>query len=487
MQRSAEYDLICIGSGPAGQRAAIQAAKLGKKVAVVEKQRSVGGVCIDTGTIPSKTFREAVRRVYSRPGLEATNSLVSNGRVRPTMPQLIGHVGRVIQQEINIVHDALARNDVSLVHGCASFVDPHTVRVESLEGQRLLTGDHFLIAVGTRPSKSPGIEPDQQTILTSDHILELEQMPRTMAVVGAGVIGIEYASMFAALGVHVTVIDQRPRPLEFLDAEIVDELIHQLRKSDVTFRCGDAVERIEIVQTSQRQGLIDLASGKHLVADVILCSAGRVGATEELNLRAVGLAADERGRLKVDARYRTETPHIFAAGDVIGFPSLAATSSEQGRLTACYMFGVEAEVMSTHFPIGIYAIPEVSMVGATEEELTRAKIPYETGVARYKEISRGPILGDESGLLKMLFQRDDGRLLGCHCIGSGATELIHVGQAVLGLGGGLEYFLKTVFNYPTLAECYKVAAYNAANKLALIRRATGATVPQVAIDAITPS
>jgi NAD(P) transhydrogenase len=401
------------------------------------------------------------------------------------MQHLIGHVGRVIHQEINIIHDAMSRNDVTLVHGCASFVDPHTLRVESLEGQRLLTADHFLIAVGTRPSKPPGVEPDNHTIVISDHILGLEHLPRTMAVVGAGVIGIEYASMFAALGVQVTVIDQRARPLEFLDAEIVDELIHQLRRSDVTFRCGDAVERIEIVQTSQRQGLLYLTSGKHLVADVILCSAGRVGATDELGLETVGLTADERGRLRVDGMYRTAISHIWAAGDVIGFPALAATSSEQGRLAACHMFGVEADIMNTHFPIGIYAIPEVSMVGATEEELTRDKIPYETGVARYKEISRGPILGDDSGLLKMLFHREDGRLLGCHCIGSGATELIHVGQAVLGLGGGLEYFLKTVFNYPTLAECYKVAAYNAANKLALVRRATGATVPQVAIDAVS--
>lgn len=485
MQRRAEYDLICIGSGPAGQRAAIQAAKLGKKAAVIEKQHCVGGVCINTGTIPSKTFREAVRRVYSRPGLEGTGPSAARTRTRPTMHQLVGHVEHVIQQEINIIQDALARNDVTLVNGCASFVDSHTLQVESLEGQRLLTADHFLIAVGTRPGKPPGIEPDNHTIILSDHILTLEQMPRTMAVVGAGVIGIEYASMFAALGVQVTVIDQRSRPLEFLDAEIVDELIHQLRKNDVTFRCGDAVERIEIVQTSQRQGLLYLASGKHLVADVILCSAGRVGATDELRLDTVGLAADERGRLHTDERYHTTVQHIWAAGDVIGFPALAATSSEQGRLAACHMFGVEAELMSTHFPIGIYAIPEVSMVGATEEELTRNKIPYETGVARYKEISRGPILGDESGLLKMLFHREDGRLLGCHCIGSGATELIHVGQAVLGLGGGLEYFLKTIFNYPTLAECYKVAAYNAANKLALVRRATGATVPQAAIDAIT--
>jgi NAD(P) transhydrogenase len=280
--------------------------------------------------------------------------------------------------------------------------------------------------------------------------------------------------MFAALGVQVTVIDQRPRPLEFLDQEIGDELIHQLRKSDVMFRCGDAVEQIDIVETQHRQGLIRLASGKHLVADVILFSAGRVGATESLRLDAVGLTADSRGRLHVDGNYRTSAENIYAVGDVIGFPALAATSSEQGRLAACAMFGVQAEPMGSHFPVGIYAIPEVSMVGATEEELTRQKIPYETGIARYKEISRGVILGDDSGMFKMLFHRDDGRLLGCHCIGTSATELIHIGQAVLGLGGGLDYFLHTVFNYPTLAECYKVAAFNAANKLALTRQAKGA-------------
>jgi NAD(P) transhydrogenase len=486
MHRRNDYDLICIGSGPAGQRAAIQAAKLGRKVALVEKQRFVGGVCIDTGTIPSKTFREAVRRVYSRPGLELTDPFAHKPRVRPTMPQLIGHVGRVIQREISIIQDALARNDVELVYGQASFVDPHTICVESADGQRRLTANHFLIAVGTRPSKPLGVEPDGRTVITSDTVLNLESLPRNLAVVGAGVVGIEYASMFAALGVQVTVIDQRPRPLEFLDYEIVDELIHQMRKSDVTFRCGDAVERIEIIHTSQHQGLLQLASGKHLVADVILFSAGRVGATDTLRLEAVGLRADERGRLQVDTTYRTKVENIWAAGDVIGFPALAATSSEQGRLAACQMFGAEAEPMGNHFPVGIYAIPEVSMVGATEEELTRDKIPYETGIARYKEISRGPILGDDSGLFKMLFHRDDGRLLGCHCIGSGATELIHVGQAVLGLGGGLDYFLKTVFNYPTLAECYKVAAYNAANKLALIRHATSTAVLPTGAAAVDP-
>jgi NAD(P) transhydrogenase len=388
-----------------------------------------------------------------------------------------------MQREMQNISDALRRNNVDLIHGHAAFVDANTVRVDEANGHRLISGDYILIAVGTRSSKPDGVEPDGQTLITSDDILNLQQLPRTLAVVGAGVIGIEYASMFAALGVQVTVIDQRPRPLEFLDQEIGDELIHQLRKSDVMFRCGDAVERIDIVETQHRQGLIRLASGKHLVADVILFSAGRIGATESLRLDAVGLTADPRGRLKVDGNYRTSVENIYAVGDVIGFPALAATSSEQGRLAACAMFGVQAEPMGSHFPVGIYAIPEVSMVGATEEELTRQKIPYETGIARYKEISRGVILGDDSGMFKMLFHRDDGRLLGCHCIGTGATELIHIGQAVLGLGGGLAYFLHTVFNYPTLAECYKVAAFNAANKLALTSQAEGAVTPAIAAQA----
>jgi NAD(P) transhydrogenase len=464
-----EYDLICIGSGPAGQRAAIQAAKLGKRAAVIERSRTAGGICIDTGTIPSKTFREAVRRVYSRPGLEATDN---HDRVRPTMAQLVKHVSSVIQRESGNVHDALARNDIRLIHGRASFEGPHILVVTNEEGARRVTAQNVLIAVGTTPSKPSGVECDDKTITTSDTVLNMDQLPRTMAVVGAGVIGIEYASMFAALGVQVTVIDQRPRPLEFLDGEIVDELIHQLRKSDVIFRCGDAVSQVEIVGNGKKQGLMHLASGKHLVADVVLFSAGRIGATVGLNLQAAGLEADDRGRLKVDPQFRTSVPHIYAAGDVIGFPALAATSSEQGRLAACTMFNHDAHPMSEHFPVGIYAIPEVSMVGATEEQLTAKKIPYESGIARYKEISRGAIRGDEQGMFKMLFDRDTGRLLGCHCIGSGATELIHVGQAVIALGGGLDYFLTAVFNYPTLAECYKVAAFNAANKLALVKQAT---------------
>jgi NAD(P) transhydrogenase len=461
-----EYDLVCIGSGPAGQRAAVQAAKIGKRVAVVEKQRCVGGVCIETGTIPSKTFREAVRGFSAR-----GDEHPAGPRVRPTMEQLLRRVTHVIQREEEVVQDQLARNGIDLLRGRASFVDPHVLSLESGSGRRTVSAEHVLIAVGTRPSDPPNVRPDGQTLILSDNVLELEKLPRTMVVVGAGVIGIEYASMFAALGIQVTVVDKRPRPLEFVDHEIVDELIHQMRKRDVTFRCGDAVESIEISDGPPRRGVIQLESGKHLVADVVLFSVGRIGATDALSLQAVGIEADDRGRLKVDVQFRTAVAHIFAAGDVIGYPALAATSSEQGRLAACHMFGLPAEPMSPHFPIGVYSIPEISMVGATEEELTRDKVPYETGIARFREIARGQILGDDSGLFKMIFRRDDRRLLGAHCIGTQATELIHIGQAVLALGGGLDYFLKTVFNYPTLAECYKVAAFSAANKLQYARSA----------------
>jgi NAD(P) transhydrogenase len=449
-----DYDLVCIGSGPAGQRAAVQAAKLGKRVAVVERQRTVGGVCIETGTIPSKTFREAVASFRER-----------GQALRPSMAELLGRVGHVVRREAAVVIDQLGRNGIDLLSGHAAFAGPHALDIDCHAGRRTITAAHVLIAVGTRPARPPGIEPDGQTVIVSDDVPALERLPRTMVVVGGGVIGIEYASMFAALGVHVTVVDKRPRPLEFLDREIVDELIHQMRKREVVFRCGDGVDSIDIGDGPPRRGAIRLDSGKHMVADLVLFSVGRIGATDTLNLDAAGLAADDRGRLTVDRRFATAVPHIFAAGDVIGHPALAATSSEQGRLAACHMFGLAAEPMEAHFPVGVYAIPEISMVGATEEELTRDKVLYETGIARFREIARGQILGDDSGLLKMIFRRDDRRLLGVHCIGTQATELVHIGQAVLGLGGGLDYFLKTVFNYPTLAECYKVAALSAANKL----------------------
>lgn len=458
-----DYDLVCIGSGPAGQRAAIQAAKLGKKVGIIEKSRVVGGACLDTGTIPSKTFREAVLAFsYGQSRLRKNGQSPSD---RPTASLLLSRVREVIRVEGEVLGDQLFRNHVTMMRGDAAFLDPHTLRIVTESVSQRITSDKILIAVGTLPTPPPGVPADGKMVINSDGVLSLEQLPKTMAVVGAGVIGIEYASMFADLGVEVTVVDRRDRPLEFLDKEIVDELIYQMRNKNVLFRLNEGVERLEISSGPRSRAIVHLESGKRLLSDLVLYSVGRLGATEVLNLKAAGLEADGRGRLAVNEYFQTSVPHIFAAGDVIGYPSLAATSSEQGRLAACYAFDFSTNPMVDHFPIGIYSIPELSMVGKTEEDLTRTKVPYETGIARYKEITRGAIMGDHTGFLKMLFHRDDHRLLGVHAIGTGATELIHVGQAVIGLGGGLDYFMKTIFNYPTLAGCYKVAAFDAYNKL----------------------
>lgn len=455
-----DFDLLAIGSGPAGQRAAVQAAKLGKRVAIVEKRRAVGGVCVDTGTIPSKTLREAVIAFagaggrFDRP----------RDAPRPTAPELLGRVGAVVQREVEVIDQQLRRNDVTVLRGVACFADPHTIVVRAETGDQRVTSDNVVIAVGTTPAPAPGVPADGEIILTTDDILRLQRLPHTLAVVGGGVIGIEYASMFAALGIQVTLVERHERLLDFLDGEIVDELVHQMRQRNVTFRLGETVASFMLSADTPRRAVLVLESGKRIVSDVAIFSVGRIAATAALDLPAAGLEADGRGRLTVDASFRTSVPHIFAAGDVIGYPNLAATSSEQGRLAACAAFGVDAGQMGGHFPIGIYAVPEISMVGAPEHELTRGKVPYETGVARYREIARGNIVGDDSGLLKLLFHRETRRLLGVHAIGTGATELIHIGQAVLGLGGGLDYFLNTVFNYPTFAECYKVAALDASNK-----------------------
>jgi NAD(P) transhydrogenase len=464
MPQSYDYDLLCIGSGPAGQRAAIQATKLGKRVCVVERWQIVGGVCVATGTIPSKTFREAVLSFVSRDTID-DGHLGHHFKTRPTVEQLLRRVNSVIQRVAQVVEDQLWRNDIHLLRGEALFADPHTLTIVSSAGSRMVTADKILIAVGTQPATLCGVNADGELVLTSAQVMHMKHLPRRMAVVGAGVIGIEYASMFAALELEVTVIDKRERPLEFVDGEIVEELVHQMRNHEVTFRFGETVDRLEISEGPPRQVVIHLESGKVIVTDLVLFSAGREGATAQLNLKEAGLMVNQRGLLTVDQQFRTAVPHILAAGDVIGYPSLAATSAEQGRLAAHSAFGVESTPMAAHFPVGIYSIPEISMVGAHEHELTAQKVPYETGIARYREIARGQILGDSSGLLKLLFHREDHRLLGVHAIGTSATELIHIGQAVLALAGGLEYFLNTVFNYPTFAECYKVAALNASNKL----------------------
>jgi len=455
-----DYDLLVLGSGPAGQRAAVQTAKLGKRVAIVERHRMIGGVCLHTGTVPSKTFREAVLALMAAPRLDHG---VPVERPRPSMPDLIHRVNGVIERELDVVARQLSRNNVDLITGSARFLDPHTIAIDGQSLERQSTAEHILIACGSVPS-APPVPNDHETILTSDDIILMERLPKSLAVIGGGVIGIEYASMFAELGVEVTLIDRHDLPLEFCDREIVDELIHQMRLKRVTFRLGEAVKKITGLENPKRAE-IELESGKLVVVDAALFSIGRVGATAGLDLDKAGVTCDDRGRLRVNDKLQTEVPHISAAGDVIGFPALASTSSEQGRLAVCSMFGVEANPSNATFPYGIYAIPEIAMVGATERELTEKKVPYEVGVARYAEIARGQILGDDSGLFKMIFHRETRKLLGVHCIGTHATELIHIGQAVLALGGGLDYFLDAVFNYPTLAECYKVAAYNASNRM----------------------
>jgi NAD(P) transhydrogenase len=458
-----DYDFVCIGSGPAGQRGAVQAAKLGRRVALIERRGTLGGACLDVGTIPSKTFREAVVGLTNATRFGFGAGARPQGR--PDITQLLSRVAEVVSCEASVIAGQLSRNGVDHLCGDATFVDPHRLRIVVGDSAREITAANVLIATGTQAVMPPNVEPDGQIVITSDDIGCLKRLPRSLAVVGAGVIGIEYASMFAALGVEVTVVDRRDRPLEFLDTEIVDELLHQMRKSKVSFRLGESVERLDVERDPAPRAVLHLESGKRIAAEMALFSVGRIGATATLGLERAGVPLDDRGRIAVDASFRTAVPHIFAAGDVIGYPSLAATSSEQGRLAACHALGAAAAPMAAHFPVGIYAVPEISMVGKTEQELTKGKVPYEVGVARYREIARGQIVGDDSGFFKMLFHRDDRRLLGVHIIGTGATELLHIGQAVIGLGGGLDYFLSTVFNYPTLAECYKVAALNAANRM----------------------
>ncbi|MEZ4668440.1 MAG: Si-specific NAD(P)(+) transhydrogenase [Anaerolineae bacterium] len=467
-ERLYDYDMIVIGSGPAGQRAAIQAAKLEKKVAIVEKRTTVGGVCINTGTIPSKTLREAVLYLsgYTQRGLYGASYTVKE---KITMDDLMFRTDAVIRREIDVVRHQLTRNGIDLIAAEASFVDAHTLRFNYVDGrgQRDATTNHVVIATGTTITRDSKIPFDGMDVFTSDDILHLDEIPRTMTVVGGGVIGCEYATIYAALGTRVTVVDKRERLLGFVDHEIIDELTHQMRENRITMRLGEEVSGI--VMTANERGServkIHLASGKQIVTEKALYSIGRTGATAALNIQGAGIATDDRGRLKVNEHYQTNIPSIYAVGDVIGFPSLASTSMEQGRLASCHAFGVETKSLPELFPYGIYTIPEISIVGKTEEELTEQGIPYEVGKASYREIARGQIIGDESGLLKLIFHLETRVLLGVHIIGTGASELIHIGQAVMAFGGTIDYFVKTVFNYPTLAECYKTAAFDGLNRL----------------------
>src|SRR6202047_4867913 len=456
------YELIVIGSGPGGQRAAIQAVKAGKRVALVEKQAAVGGVCINTGTIPSKTMREAVLHLS---GFYDQSFYGANyhSKDQVTMADLNFRVQRVIENEVSVIQDQLKRNGVDLIHGVGSFTDPHHIRVESNNGFSDFEGEYIILATGTKPASNPKVPINGRNIINSDQILAMPQVPRTLIVVGGGVIAVEYACMFATLGEGEIIVEKRPRLLEFADTEMVEALSYHMRDSRATMRLNEEVESVE--ELPDGKVAANLVSKKRIIADALLYAVGRGGNVEPLNLPAAGLSADDRGRIKVDADFRTTQPHIFAVGDVIGFPSLASVSMEQVRIAAARAFGVQVQTDPESYPYGIYTIPQISFIGKTEEQLTDADVPYEVGVAYYREIARGQISGHTDGRLKILFHRETLELLGVHIFGEDAAELLHIGQAVFLLKGKITYFKNTVFNYPTLAECYKTAAFNGLNRL----------------------
>jgi len=458
-----QYDLIVIGSGPSGQRAAVAASKMKKRVAIVEARSVVGGVCINTGTIPSKTMREAVLHLS---GYNYRAAYGINYRVKEkiTMADLSFRVQAVVKTEIDVTEAQLSRNGIDVVHGMASFVDPKTIRVEGPQTSATLSAEKIVIAVGTQPAASPRVPVNGRTIVNSDQILNLTELPRSLIVVGGGVIGVEYACMFAVLGVRVTIIEKRNRLLEFADQEIIETLSYHLRDSRVTLRLGEELHSVE--ELAQGGVVANLESNKKISGDTLLYAVGRQGAIDGLNLAAAGLEADNRGRIPVDEHFRTKVEHIFAVGDVIGFPSLASVSMEQGRIAAARAFDdILASSNPSFYPYGIYTIPEISFIGKTEEQLTAEDVPYEVGMAYYRDTARGQIRGDTTGRLKLIFHRDTRKVLGVHIIGEDASELIHIGQAVMTLGATVDYFIDTVFNYPTLAECYKVAAFNGLGRL----------------------
>jgi NAD(P) transhydrogenase len=458
-----EYDLVVIGSGPAGQKSAIGAAKSRKKVAIIDRKKAIGGVCVHTGTIPSKTLREAVlylsgfrqRTFYGR-GYALKD--------RIAMSDLTFRAQSVMLREVEVIKAQLRRNYVTTFEGDARFLDPHSIEVKNDDGSQLVRGHHIMIACGTRPAHSADIPIDGKRIFDSDQVHCLEEVPRDLVVVGAGIIGLEYASMFAALGVKVTLLDQRPILLDFVDREIIESLCFQLRQLGTVFRLGEKVVSVGLDEARDRV-FAKLESGKNVHGQGLLYTIGRQANSDLLNLEAAGLTADGRGKLVVNENFQTAVPHIYAAGDVIGFPALASTSMEQGRLASCHMFGTPGKMPPHLIPYGIYTIPEISMVGRTEEQLTQEKIPYEVGLARYAELAKGQMLGDDQGMLKLIFDPDSLKLLGVHVIGDRAAEIVHIGQAVISLGATLEYFRDAVFNYPTLAEAYKVAALDGLNKL----------------------
>ncbi|CAH0340575.1 Si-specific NAD(P)(+) transhydrogenase [Rhizobium sp. CECT 9324] len=458
-----QYDFVVIGSGPAGRRAAIQAAKLEKKVLVIEKGTRVGGVSVHTGTIPSKTLRETALNLT---GWRERGFYGRSYRVKQEInaDDLRRRLLITLDHEVEVLEHQFARNRVQQMRGTATFVDANTIEVAKEDGEILrVQTKSVLLAVGTRPFRPSHVPFDNVSILDSDDILEIKELPRSMVVIGAGVIGIEYATIFSALDTAVTVVEPRDTMLDFIDKEIVEDFTYQLRDRNMKLIFGQTVETVEKIDGKCR---VTLKNGRVLMAEMVLFAAGRVGATDTLNLAACGLEADNRGRLKVNPEtFQTAVPNIYAAGDVVGFPSLASTSMEQGRIAARHAVGAPSHEPPQFFPYGIYAVPEISTCGLTEEEVIQRNIPYECGIAHFRETSRGHIMGLDSGMLKMIFSLKTRRLLGVHIVGEGATELVHIGQAVLNLKGTVEYFVENTFNYPTLAEAYKIAGLDAWNRM----------------------
>jgi len=458
------YDLIVIGSGPAGRRAAIQAAKLGKSVLVVENRLRVGGVSVHTGTIPSKTLRETVLNLS---GWRERGFYGLAYRVKKDIEgkDLGARLRMTLDHEIDVLEHQFARNGVRTVAGKARFIDAHTLAVRNGDdSDHMFEAKNTVIAVGTAPFRPKHIPFNETSVFDSDNVASDPRVPKSLTVVGAGVIGLEYATIFSAMDVPVTLVEPREQFLEFIDREIIEEFVHELRKRGMQLRLGVKVDAVEL--DAQGWAVSTLSDGRKIRTEMLLYAAGRVGATAGLGLESCGIEADDRGRLKVDPKtFQTNVPNIYAAGDVIGFPSLASVAMEQGRIAACHAFGAPVPTAPEYFPYGIYSVPEISTVGMTEQEVKDKGIAYECGIARFRETSRGHIMGLQGGMMKLIFSLKTRRLLGAHIIGEGATELVHIGQAVLNLKGTVDYFVENAFNYPTLAEAYKIAALDAFNRM----------------------
>ncbi len=461
------YDVIIIGSGPAGKTAAIQGAKLGKKIAIIDGMPQVGGVCVHTGTIPSKTLRETVLNLT---GWRERGFYGRSYRAKADISaaDLMQRLNMTLQSEVDILEDHLLRNGVDVFQGIGTFLSPSEIEVKTNIGETcLLKGKCVIVAVGTHTFRPDYVPFDGERVIDSDEVTRMKKLPRSMTVIGAGVVGVEYATIFSTLDINVTLVEPRETMLDFIDNEVLMHFRHDIVDEGIRLQFGQKVSKIE----KRKNGtcIVTLESNRAIASDMVLFAAGRVGATDKLSLDKIGLETDHRGRLSVDEHFQTKVPNVYAVGDVIGFPSLASTSLEQGRAAVLHALGEEVHQLPEFFPYGIYAVPEMSSVGMTEEEVIKRKIPYEVGIVPLPETSRGKVMGLQSGLMKLVFSTKTRRLLGVHIVGEGATELIHIGQAVLTLKGTLDYFLENAFNYPTLAEAYKVAALHAHNRMAALQ------------------